>query len=110
MDSIFPIMNDIYKNKWSLTFDRNSDTSIGAEPQILDENLLNGTLLAAVGRTPALDFAVAAAANRRVHLIRTVALNVGVIAMSRIATEALDEVMAIMGLDLLFKDDTPMLE
>ena len=110
LDSIFSIMNDIYKNTWSRTLDCNSDTSIGVETQILNEKLLNGTLLAAVGRTPALDFAVAAAANRRVHLIRAVAPNVGVIAMSRIATEALDEVMAIMGIDLLFKDNTPMLE
>ena len=90
LDSIFPTMNDIYKNLWSRSFDWTSDTCIGVDPKIIDQNLLHGTQLAALGRTPALDFVSATSDKRKVHLIRVVADNVGVVAMSRVATESLD--------------------
>ncbi len=67
--TIFPIMQKVYE-QWRATYSWDSASALSPMPSGVDPGLVNGRVLARVGRSPALDYHTAIAGGRRLVHVR----------------------------------------
>ena len=93
-------MQTVY-NQWQSSFAWDSATALSPVPDVVEEGLVNGRVLARVGRSPALDYHAAVAAGRRVVHVRELGDRAWMVMSCN--TEN-DLVLADAGFDLLEND------
>ena len=103
MDTIFGIMDRTYE-RWCQAFAWTSNVLLSPDPDMLEQNLLNGTVLSRVKRTPALAFHEAGLQGTVVYKIYAVDHERVFVAMSRTAESVLNTDVSDVGVRFFFQD------